>query len=515
MAKKRQNPCLAALYLRSSKDRHEVSIDAQRRELTALAAERDLVIVEEFADAVESGKDENRPGLQSLLGAMKDPGRTWEHLLMVDTSRLSRQPYFAHAFAHECERRGITVVYSKVPDLDQISSVILYSVLRAMDRVHSLMSREKGLAGMAENVRRGFRAGGRAPLGYNLERLPTGTMRDGKNVTKTRLTPSNDAHAIAMYLEARAQGRTQRDAAREAGLAGVPQSTLIGCEWRALTYAGHSVWNQHSERIDGGYKGGCKHRPREEWVVEREAHPALISDATAEAILERLIENPMAERIRRGKNGASDYLLTGLLETPNHRLWTGDHKHHYRIRAVNGVPGRAVPCAQLDAAVLKTIRADLGKPARIRALLGEVARNRRDQTVDPAADLRAELARINAQLERLVDLAISADDPAPYHRRTRALEQERRKLEASISSIDREQAQHRAAGAITEDQLKRLLDELLGNLEGSSLKYALRELVERIVLDPDTLETRIHYKITPDNRLNVASPRGFEPRSPP
>ena len=42
----------ASLYLRSSKDRSDVSIDAQRRELTALAAQRGLVIVEEFADVV-------------------------------------------------------------------------------------------------------------------------------------------------------------------------------------------------------------------------------------------------------------------------------------------------------------------------------------------------------------------------------------------------------------------------------------------------------------------------------
>jgi DNA invertase Pin-like site-specific DNA recombinase len=53
-----------ALYLRSSKDRSDVSIDAQRRELQKLAAERDLVIVAEFVDVVESGKDENRPGFK-------------------------------------------------------------------------------------------------------------------------------------------------------------------------------------------------------------------------------------------------------------------------------------------------------------------------------------------------------------------------------------------------------------------------------------------------------------------
>ena len=51
----------AAVYLRSSKDRSDVSIDAQRRALHELAVARGLVIVDEYADAVESGKDEG-PG---------------------------------------------------------------------------------------------------------------------------------------------------------------------------------------------------------------------------------------------------------------------------------------------------------------------------------------------------------------------------------------------------------------------------------------------------------------------
>ena len=56
----------AVLYLRSSKDRSDVSIDAQRRELQALAEKLNLIITAEFSDAVESGKDNNRPGFQAL-----------------------------------------------------------------------------------------------------------------------------------------------------------------------------------------------------------------------------------------------------------------------------------------------------------------------------------------------------------------------------------------------------------------------------------------------------------------
>ncbi len=81
----------AALYLRSSKDRSDVSIDAQRRALQVMAKQRELSIVEEFSDAVESGKDEDRPGFQSLISSVRNRARGWDILLLHDTSRLSRR----------------------------------------------------------------------------------------------------------------------------------------------------------------------------------------------------------------------------------------------------------------------------------------------------------------------------------------------------------------------------------------------------------------------------------------
>ena len=161
----KQNATRCALYLRSSKDRSDVSIDAQRRELQALAKSRGYLISAEFVDAVESGKNDNRPGFQNLLREIKSKERLWSAVIMLDTSRLARNQYIAHAFKHECAKRGVSVLFAKTPELDGVSGIIMPAVLHAMDEVHSFMSREKGLAGMAENVRQGFRAGGRAPLG--------------------------------------------------------------------------------------------------------------------------------------------------------------------------------------------------------------------------------------------------------------------------------------------------------------------------------------------------------------
>ena len=183
----------AVLYLRSSKDRSDVSIDAQRRELTALASQRGLVVVGEFTDVVESGSDANRPGLTKLAAAMRQRPRPWTSVLLLDTSRLARKPIIAVLFERDAERNGVRVIYKSIPDDDPITGQLIKSVFRALDEYHSLISKAKGLAGMAENVRQGFRAGGRAPRGYRLVSVRTGAVRDGSEVLKSKLEP--DAYA--------------------------------------------------------------------------------------------------------------------------------------------------------------------------------------------------------------------------------------------------------------------------------------------------------------------------------
>ena len=87
-----------------------------------------------------------------------------------------------------------------------------------MDEVHSLMSREKGLAGMAENVRQGYRAGGVAPRGYRLRRVETGAIRDGEPVRKSVLELAPDAPQIARYLKLRATGQPRAKIIRDLSL---------------------------------------------------------------------------------------------------------------------------------------------------------------------------------------------------------------------------------------------------------------------------------------------------------
>lgn len=497
----------AALYLRSSKDRSDISIDAQKRELTELAAERGLWIVEEYRDVVESAKSEDRPGFQRMLLDLKSTTRKWDTLILLDTSRLSRRRYVAQAFKHEAEKRGIHIIYAKVPETDAISTVILEAVFEAMDEVHSLMSKEKGLAGMRENVRRGWRAGGRAPRGYRLRKVETGSVREGEAVTKTVLEPSEESHQVARYLKARATGTPRTRACSEAGLE-ASSSTLIGMEWNALTYAGHTVWNTRHETSKGsGYKGKTKRRPRSEWVVQEATHPALISREEADRLLERLENSDIGRRVSEARTGGSDYLLTGLLVAPDGRQWTGHKRTQYRLKADNGSRGRYIDAEPVEDAVKQQLLSDLRSPEFIRGLVKKA----REQAIteDPATELRADAEAVQTQINKATELAMQLEDPSPMLRKLDELERKRQSLAGEIHRLESEYSMQAALASVTEEQVSDLLGGLAEEMSGDpKAKQLLWTFIERVELDPDALTCQIHYRVSVDDSLSMASPRG-------
>lgn len=485
----------AALYLRSSKDRSDVSLPAQQRELEKLAASRSLTVVKKYEDAVESGATEDRPGFIELVRALKSPNRGWTFLLVYDTSRIARRRYIAQAIKHEAKKRGVTILYARLPaDLDPIAELVLESVFEAMDEAHSLMSREKGLAGMAENVRRGWRAGGRAPIGYRLETHATGAIREGKPVTKSKLVPNDDARVIGRYLKARAAGTPRTLALREAG--GIrAENTMVGVEWNALAYAGHTVWNRHATQGTG-----MKRRPRAEWQITRDTHPALITTAEAEAILTQLETSEVGAAVSRAKAASSDFLLTGLLYTSDGQMWIG-HGNRYRLRSKDGKKGRTVLATIIDEAVLAQFETDMADDGYLGRLLVRVRQIRK---ANPAPDLASRIRKAEREKARAAELALSEQDSETYLALVRQKGQQIEALKREAAAVQADDAFSRDLGTLDATQLRAILDD-----RGPA--KALQSLVERVILEPD-LRCRIDYKLDPARPqwLSLASPRGFE-----
>jgi DNA invertase Pin-like site-specific DNA recombinase len=488
---------LAAIYCRSSKDRSDVSIDAQRRALHELAGARGLIVVAEFSDAVESGKDDNRPGFQQLIAALRDPARKWTHVLALDTARIGRRRLVSMIFEAELEKRGVRMVYKSLPDADPATDMIIRSIMQAFDEYHSLISKAKGLAGMAENVRQGWRAGGRSPRGYTLAYTPTGASRDGSPVLKSKLQIDEDtAPQVADYLRLRAAGVPRGDAAARSG-AQWPATSLHSMDWQALTYAGHTCWNVHNEAGSGE-----KRRPRSEWVITRDTHPALITDAEAEAVLSQM------ERLTTGRRAArADLLFAGLIVTDG-RAWHSDGCGYYRLGK-----GRKISAARIEPAILARIQSDLLDEGAVESVLASV---RALQEAPPPrkaiAALERRLATLSVQIGRTIDLAGQIADPAPVLRRVEQLETERASVVEQLAQARSLERQAESGRRLTAADVRALLSHLFADIRAGEsvdeIRAELAKVLERVELDPDTLAATLYYSVA--TGVNLASPREGE-----
>ncbi len=182
-----------------------------------------------------------------MVEEMRRRPRKWDTILLLYTSRLARQPIISVLFECDAERAGVQVGHKSIPDDDPIIGMLLKNITRGVDQWHSLTSKRKGLAGMAENVRQGWRAGGRAPRGYRLVSIGTGTVREGAEVAKTKLEPSEGRRA-RRRVPAAAGGRpgTWRACAQVEGdvASDIAERHGVSC-----APADFSIWQQTSHRL--------------------------------------------------------------------------------------------------------------------------------------------------------------------------------------------------------------------------------------------------------------------------
>jgi hypothetical protein len=369
--------------------------------------------------------------------------------------------------------------------MDPITQVIVESVFQAMDEVHSLMSREKGLSGMAENVRQGYRAGGRAPFGYTLVKHETGAIREGAAVTKSTLEPDPAiAPRIAAYLSARAAGTARVAAAKAHGLEKKAKTSLIGIEWNALTYAGCLVWNVHNETMPGGgYKDGKKRRPRSEWHINEDAHPALITRAEAEAILAALESSP----ISKAKTTGSDYILSGLLQTPE------GVKYYPSRGKYQAKGGGSIPITEIDSAVVKEVKQQIKSPEFLEALVSAAKEAWREDVPsdDGRAGLTERLKELDKRIEKQLLLAEQLADPAPCMRMIDTIEKDRRDIIASLQELDREHDRRQILAKIDQETVRSSINAM----DTSDHKALIRRVVDGVVVDRKANTLQIRYRV--------------------
>ena len=140
------------------------------------------------------------------------------------------------------------------------------------------------------------------------------------------------------------------------------------------------MWKVRNEQIDGGYAGGKKLRPRDEWVINENTHEALISGDEAQKILNNLENSSHSQ----GRRTPATYLLSGMLKTPEGESWFGDAGTRYRTK---GERNYYIKASNIHAAVLDQIFTDLYSTNFIQLLISDAksTTNRRLMTLQPTS----------------------------------------------------------------------------------------------------------------------------------
>lgn len=476
------SPISCILYARSSKDTHDVAPAAQLKQLRTFAHQRGYRVVAERQDAAISANS-NPPELAAILQELKNKERGWTVICAIDSSRIARDVDLAGVISYRVREAGARLEYARHPASDNPAmDLIRDAIMRAIDQYHSMVSKQKGLAGMAQNVESGHRAGGRAPLGYQLERKPTGAVRDGKPVTKSHLVLDQVwAPRVKRYLELRAAGRQRKPAAQMAGLASRPGTSLIGVERNALVYAGMTVWNRHAE------SGAERYRPRDEWVVKRNTHPALIDEKRAEALMLAALPTP---RKRRGPSG--EFLLSGFLFTPEGKSLVASGDGYYR----GAKGGRRVPADKLEGIVLDQLNEEREAREFTERFITE-ARRAAASIVAAPKELETERKAIARRLANWASLAEREPGSPTILAQLRNLEAEQQRVDQAITDATKNAKIKEWLGNIKPAEAQQIIAEWCWEDRWTieERRAALAQLVERIEFDPATGAGRVHYRI--------------------
>jgi site-specific DNA recombinase len=521
-----------AIYVRSSKDRHNVSCDAQEEQLRRIAQEREEFVYRVFRDQELSSTRDHRPEFEEMLKLAVSKDRPFSKIYCLDTSRFGRNEHESGVLLHELRRRhGVEVQFANLPNTGTHIDATIESVFRAFDQFHSLQSKEKGVASMKQNVLNGYRAGGRAPYGYALEKVEQGRNRSG-TVYKSKLVPDlKTAPIIQEYFSRRANSETRRAILDDFYIRGIPspsgRSSWPVASGKALednieVYLGHTVFNRHNERIKErgtviGYAGGKKWRDREAWVVSENTHEPLISPETAARIRHiresGLRDSPVNKQV---------YPLSGTLKCAlcgTH--YTGDngiYRCNAKVKPGHTCSNNGISSTTIEDAVFEFIGEKVMNFENLKAVIARI-KAKLDINEGAIDNLKSRLDSIQRERGRLLELYRRAlIDDSDVEGELTLLNQQRDAVQAELNRIRDISGVTEVSDRMIAEVISRFSEEVR-TADPQIKKRVVQTLFEEILISPKegnpwerTLEIRGVY--LPLTGVFVASPRGFEPLLP-
>ena len=311
-----------AAYLRVSTDKQsESSPEDQLRKCVEFAERQGWLLLGEhiYRDVAVSGVGEDRAGLQQMLRAATSKERSFDCILVDDTSRLSRKAAYSLNLYEQLSFAGIRLVaVSQGVDSLSPQAELLFGVHGLIDSAYSRELGQKTHRGLEGKILRGLHAGGRA-YGYNI--------MDAESEKGRRLVVNEaEADVVRRIFEMSASGLSLKTIAQTLNAEGIPPPrpragkrygewcpTAIQPMIRRELYIGRVWWNRSKwVKRPGTNKRVRRPRPPSEWKMRECPELRIVSDDLWERVKGRLVwvkEHYGAQRYEQPRS----YLLSGFL----------------------------------------------------------------------------------------------------------------------------------------------------------------------------------------------------------
>lgn len=260
----------AYAYARFSSDnQREESIDAQVRAIREYCDHEGIKLLRVFKDEAVSGRTANRPAFQELFQLIRE--QPADFLIVHKSDRFARSRADDAFYRSKLKEAGMRLVSVLERFDDSPESIIMEGLMASLNEYYSANLSRESKKGIKENVLKGKRNGGKAPVGYTC--------------VNQHLVPNNDAEMVRSFFRMYADGKRLVDIAATLKLPFVNYGAVL----RNEVYLGTLI--------------------SKEWRLEN-AHEAIIDRETWELCQRRLKDSP-----HNAANRAKfPYLLSGLLE---------------------------------------------------------------------------------------------------------------------------------------------------------------------------------------------------------
>ena len=301
-----------AIYARySSTAQRDVSIDIQLEDCCKYCEENGFTIVNEYIDRALTGTDDKRPAFRKMI-ADSSKGM-FEKIVVYRFNRFARNKTDSVTYKELLKRHGVKVLSVHEPISEDVSGIILESIIEAMDEAYSIELSEKIKTGMDKNGERCLCTGGNIALGFKVNKD-----------RKFEIDP-NTAPIVQMIFEMYADGKTITEITTHLNSLGYKTARNVPFNKNSL----HTMLK--NKRYIGVYTYKGKEIP--------DGMPRIISDELFNKVAERMAINQKAPARKRAK---VEYLLTTKLfcghckEMMTGYSATGKQGNSYKYYICNG-----------------------------------------------------------------------------------------------------------------------------------------------------------------------------------